>query len=245
MGILDKIEIPRRVCPVIFMLDTSMSMEGELIGAVNSAMEELLPELITMNRENTDSEIQIAIMSFGFEVQWVTGNSGLVTPKYVWCDLEADGDTSLGKAFQELNRILSVEDGFMGNTTGSVAPVLFLFSDGKPTDDYIPALAELKKNEWYKVAAKVAIGYGESNDDILREFTENSDTVLHTQNPRELKKMIRFVALTSSKVASSDMAVSSSTHISENDFDDTTNEVATALKNDDFEINFDDPYEAW
>ena len=245
MGILDKIEIPRRVCPIIFMLDTSMSMEGERIGAVNSAMEELLPELITMNRENPDAEIQIAIMSFGFEVQWVTGNSGLVTPKYVWRDLDADGDTSLGKAFQELNRILSVEDGFMGSTTGSVAPVLFLFSDGVPTDDYIPALAALKKNEWYKVAARVAIGYGESSDDILREFTENSDTVLHTQNPRELKKMIRFVALTSSKVASSGMAVSSSTHISENDFDDTTNEVATALKNDDFEINFDDPDEAW
>ena len=52
MGMLDKVETMRRMCPVIFLLDTSGSMNGAPIGAVNSAIEGVLPELIAMNSGN-------------------------------------------------------------------------------------------------------------------------------------------------------------------------------------------------
>ncbi len=232
MGMLDKIQISRRMCPVIFLLDTSGSMSGAPIGAVNAAIEGVLPELISMNESNADNEIKVAIMTFDFEAQWVTGENDLVAPEILkanWIDLNADGLTAMGAAFSELNKKLSVSHGFMKRATGSVAPVLFLLSDGDPTDDFQAGLQELKKNNWYKVAVRVAIGYGDSNDDVLREFTGNNETVLHTNDPKDLKKMIHFVAITSSKVASTGSNAVSPDDNSI-DPDDNTQKTANALQ---------------
>ena len=224
-GILDKVEMTRRMCPVIFLLDTSGSMDGAPIGAVNSAIEGILPELCAMNDENADAEINIAIMSFSAGVDWVTGNN-LLSPKSVaWNGLDASGPTEMGRAFRELNKKLSIENGFMRRASGSVAPVLFLLSDGAPTDDYRAALSKLKENNWYRVAVRVAIGYGEADDDILAEFTGNRETVLHTNNPEDLKRMIRFVSITSSMVASRKAVANSD----ESNMDDNTSVLAEEL----------------
>ena len=252
MGMLDKIQISRRMCPVIFLIDTSGSMNlnsgsGENpIGAVNAAIEGVLPELISMNESNADNEIKVAIMSFDFEAKWVTGETDLISPedlKSKWIDLNADGLTSMGAAFRELNQKLSVSHGFMKRATGSVAPVLFLLSDGEPTDDYQSGLQELKKNNWYKVAVRVAIGYGDSNDDVLREFTGNSETVLHTNDPKDLKKMIHFVAITSSRVASTGGNAISPEDNSV-DPDDNTQKTAAALQSQGGILNAK-PDESW
>lgn len=230
MGMLDKAEISRRLCPVIFLLDTSGSMAGAPIGAVNSAMEGVLPELISMNNDNPDIEIEIAVLAFDSAFNWVTGSS-LVNPEsYAWNDLEASGGTSMGAAFKELDKVLSVSHGFMNRASGSVAPVLFLLTDGEPTDNHQEGLQALQANNWYKVAAKVAIGYGQSNDSVLNEFTGNSETVLHTNDPVALKKMIRFVTITSSMVASAGKGVAQPENNSA-DPNDMTNSVAAALKN--------------
>jgi uncharacterized protein YegL len=229
---LDKAASERRMCPVIFLLDTSGSMENAPIGAVNSAMEGLLPELISMNDGNPDVEIEIAVMAFESGVKWMTESKGLVNPKrYAWNDLNAGGGTSMGAAFRELEKVLSVSHGFMVRASGSVAPVLFLLSDGEPTDKYQDGLQALKDNDWYKVAAKVSIGYGQSNDAVLREFTGNPETVLHTDNPKDLKDLIRFVTITSSVVASNGkgMAAQGNATTAANP-DDMTNAVAEALK---------------
>lgn len=231
-SMLDKTQVAKRMCPVIFMLDTSGSMSGAPVGAVNSAIENVLPELISMNEDNADNEIKIAVMTFDSDIRWVTGDSELMTPdelKNNWQDLNADGLTSMGSAFLELNNKLSVSHGFMKNASGSVAPVLFLLSDGEPTDDYKYGLNKLQENNWYKVAAKVAIGYGESNDDVLREFTRNVETVLHTDKPENLKKLIRFVTIISSRVASSGGNPVSPDNNSV-DPDDNTQQVANALQ---------------
>ena len=230
MGMLDKVEIPRKMCPVIFLLDTSGSMTGSPIGAVNSAIENVLPDLISMNDSNPDNEIKVAIMTFSFGADWIVGGDELLSPEDVknsWNDLNASGPTSMGAAFHALNEKLSVSKGFMKRASGSVAPVLFLLSDGEPTDDYQDGLNKLKNNNWYKIAVRVAVGYGDSNDDVLREFTMNSETVMHTDDPKELKKMIQFIAVTSSRVASQGSGVSTDENANP---DDNTKTTAEALK---------------
>jgi len=225
---LDKVEIARRICPVIFMLDTSGSMLGAPIGALNAAMESILPELISMNEENPDTRIEIAVLTFDSGINWATGKT-LVDPEgYAWNDLNPGGLTSMGAAFRELNNVLSVNHGFMNRASGSVAPVLFLLSDGEPTDDYQTGLQKLQENNWYKVAARVAVGYGEScNDEVLKEFTKTSETVLHTNDPLALKNLIKFVTITSSMVASRGSVVPEEG--GETNSNDTTKLVANAL----------------
>jgi len=219
MSMNEDIKVSRRVCPVIFLLDSSGSMDGKPMGAVNEAITGVLPELNSQNEENADTEIMIAIMTFSNGAEWVTGEN-LVSTDYKFNELSAVGMTDMGAAFRKLNDKLSSKTGFLTRASGSVAPVLFLLSDGVPTDDYKSGLNKLKENPWYKVAARVAVGYGESCDDnVLLEFTDNIETVLHTNDPKMLTKMIRFVTITSSMVASKTNAV---------DADDTNPDDNTA-----------------
>ena len=230
--VMKRPELPRKMCPVIFLLDTSGSMSGAPIGAVNRAIENVMPELISMNDANADNEIKVAVMTFDYDAKWVIGETELLSPEDVqssWRDLDANGYTSMGEAFRALNEKLSVSRGFMQRASGSVAPVLFLLSDGEPTDDYKAGLQLLQQNNWYKIAVRVAVGYGEANDEILREFTGNEGTVLHSNDPNELKNTIRFVAVTSSRVASQGSSVSPDDDNANPD--DNTGNVADALKN--------------
>lgn len=229
--VMKRPELPRKMCPVIFLLDTSGSMSGAPIGAVNRAIENVMPELISMNDANADNEIKVAVMTFDYDAKWVIGETELLSPEDVqssWRDLDANGYTSMGEAFRALNEKLSVSRGFMQRASGSVAPVLFLLSDGEPTDDYKAGLQLLQQNNWYKIAVRVAVGYGEANDEILREFTGNEGTVLHSNDPNELKNTIRFVAVTSSRVASQGSNVSTDAAANP---DDNTKTVADALLN--------------
>ncbi len=204
--------IPKRVMPFIIMIDTSGSMEGKKIGAVNSAIEEMLPDLRKLSDENADSEIRLAVMTFSSGVEWVT--PGLVSLDSMddWEPITTDWTTDMGAAFCELNAKLS-KNGFMDRSSASsgfYAPVLMLLSDGDPTDDYKSGLKELKENNWYKSATKIAIAIGDdANKDILKEFTNNSELVISVDKTSQLKKVVRFVAVTSSQIASSSASVSS------------------------------------
>lgn len=193
MSMFDK--MPRKVCPVIFLLDTSGSMVGAPIGALNSAIENFMSELIAKNDSNPNVEIRVAIMTFSNEAKWVVGGEELLKPEDVqnsWNDLEAGGITSMGAALSALNEKLSDESGFLNPASKFISPLLILFMDGEPTDDYKSALAELRKNIWYKIASRVAVGYGAANDDVLREFVGKEGIILHTLNPEEIIKHISY-----------------------------------------------------
>lgn len=199
----DQVEIARRFCPLIFLIDTSGSMRGAPIGAVHSAIQNILLDLASMNASNSDAEIGVAILTFSTGVKWITGNQ-FVNPESFAIDvLQTAGVTSMGKAFKELNKALSEkEDGLLQRVSGSVSPILCLLSDGAPTDNYKEALQILKENYWYKMALKAAIGYGEYNKGVLKEFTTFDETVMHADNPTELRTMIEDFAVKASSVTS-------------------------------------------
>lgn len=65
----EQIEVPRRTMVVFFIVDTSGSMQGAKIGAVNSAIEEVLPEIAKISDENADAEIKIAVLDFSTDAK--------------------------------------------------------------------------------------------------------------------------------------------------------------------------------
>jgi uncharacterized protein YegL len=82
-------------------------------------------------------------------------------------------------------------------------------SDGEPTDDWQSGLAALKQNNWFKAAVKVAVAIGEeANKDVLEEFVGSMEAVLTVHNAAMLKKMIKFVSIRASQVASKSSNVS-------------------------------------
>ena len=202
MSLLDKIEIPRRTMVLFFVIDTSGSMGGSKIGAVNTAIEEVIPSIREVSDENADAQIKIAALEFSSGATWITKSGPVEADQFRWNYLEAAGVTDLGAACKTLNDKLSTKE-FMQEATGSFAPAIFLLSDGDPTDDWEKGLETLKQNNWFKAAVKVAIAIGEdANKSVLKAFTGSMEAVLETHNAASLKKMIKFVSVTASKVAS-------------------------------------------
>jgi uncharacterized protein YegL len=202
MALTDKVEIPRRTMVLFFIIDTSGSMEGSKIGAVNTAIREVVPEIRDISNENADALIKIAVLEFSSGVNWLTPNGPVDSNDYTWTNLDVAGTTDFGAACRALNEKLSTK-AFMAEATGSYAPALFLLSDGEPTDDWQSGLDKLKQNNWFKAAVKVALAIGDGADkDILKAFTGSIETVIEVHNKAMLMKMIKFVSVRASQVAS-------------------------------------------
>jgi uncharacterized protein YegL len=200
MGIFDKVEgIVKRQMVLFFIVDTSGSMEGTKIGAVNTAIREVLPELKGIG--GSDVDLKIACLKFSSGCSWMHP-SPVPVENFQWNNLAANGVTDFGIACKELSDKMS-KDKFLSAPSASVAPAIFLMSDGEPTDDYKKGLAALQQNNWYKYAIKVAVAIGDdANIDVLTEFTGNIEAVITVHTPEALRKMIRFVSITSSQIGS-------------------------------------------
>ena len=202
MSLTDKIEIPRRTMVLFFVIDTSGSMGGSKIGSVNTAIEEVIPAIREVSEENADARIKIAALEFSSGATWLTPNGPVEADQFLWNHLDAAGVTDLGAACKTLNDKLSTK-AFMREATGSFAPAIFLLSDGEPTDDWRGGLAALQQNNWFKAGIKCALAIGdEANKDVLKEFTGSMEAVLEVHNAAMLKKMIKFVSVRASQVAS-------------------------------------------
>jgi uncharacterized protein YegL len=187
---------------LFFVIDGSGSMSGSKIGAVNAAIEEVIPALKDVSDSNPDAVIKVAALEFSTGCRWITADGPVEADKFTWNYIDAAGVTDLGEACRELNNKLS-RKAFMQEAAGSFAPIIFLLSDGDPTDDFDGGLAVLKQNSWYKVAGKVAIAIGDqANKKVLEQFTGTSETVLEVHDSGTLKKLIKVVAVRSSQIAS-------------------------------------------
>ena len=205
MSLLDKIApAPRKVMTLFYVVDTSGSMAGDKLGSVNSAMEEAIhSDLPEISAANDDAEIKVAIMQFSSGCSWITPASGPIEiGDVIWNDLKAAGLTELGAACLELDKKLSRNE-YLQSQTGAYAPVILLFSDGAPTDDWERGLNQLKQNNWYKHAIKIAIAIGDSADkDVLAKFTGTSESVITVHDKQTLKVLIKKVSVRASEFQS-------------------------------------------
>ncbi len=202
---LEGMEPSKKSMTIFFLIDTSGSMGGTKIGTVNATMEELLPELIGLG--GTETDISIAAMRYDSNVSWITPEPMRVEEYQIWPRQSASGMTAMGAAFEELNRKLS-RSAFMNKPSLSFAPVIFLMSDGAPNDDWKKGLALLKKNSWYRYGLKIAVGIGSApNMDVLREFTGDPELAIQAHGAAELKRLIQFLAVTSSQIGSKSMSL--------------------------------------
>jgi uncharacterized protein YegL len=202
MDILNTVPVPRKTMVLFFLIDTSGSMFGTKMGSVNNAVEEIIPDLKSLSEGNPDAVIKIAAMEFSNGCRWLTEDGPIPAETFKWNPVEATGVTDLGEAFTELKLKLS-KNSFMQEATGSFAPVIFLMTDGEPTDDWETPLAALKENNWFRHAIKIALAVGDdANIEVLKKFTDDPDAVITATNAEVLKRMIKFVSVRSSQVAS-------------------------------------------
>ena len=209
---LSATSVSKKSLVIFFLIDTSGSMKGKKMGELNTVMEELIPEIRRVGE--ADTEVKVAVLTFSTEVRWMY-STPIPIEDFEWARLRASGVTSMGAAFKELNHRMS-RNSFLSSPSLSFAPVIFLMTDGYPSDDYKEGLRELQTNSWYKFGLKAALGIGqEANDNILAEFTGSKDTVVHAYSGGQLAQMIKIIAVTSSQIGSKSMTLS----------DDTSHEI--------------------
>lgn len=228
--------VPRRTMILFFLIDISGSMVGDKIGSVNSGIRDTILDIKEIT--NPDAQVKIASLAFSNEANWMTP-SPIAIDDFVWKNLEAEGITELGEACEKLNEKLSTK-AFMGDATGNYAPSIILISDGNPTDfgkyKYDDSLAKLQSNNWFKQAIKVAFAVGDDvNHEILERFTGTPETVISIHNKSQLHKMIRFVSVRASQIASKSSSIKEDT--SDSGVTSKQQEVIDALKEVDLDAD--------
>ena len=191
---------PRRTLTLFWIVDTSGSMGGLKIQAVEAALENIKAILGDISRKNDDAEIKIALLTFDDKAAWVTPVP--VSPESVPTKFKLGCSTMMGSAYKTLEKKLSRNE-FMKSVTGQVKPVMILLTDGQPTDNTDSGLQELKSNNWFNSAMRFGIAIGDDADeDEIAKFTGSKETVFKTINPAILTSLLTNLSKISSKFAS-------------------------------------------
>ena len=206
--------IARQELNLLFVIDNSGSMEGEKIGAVNNAIRDVMSIMPEIQEDTSDALIKISALVFSDKAKWVYSEPQTVE-NFKWKDLSIEGGTDLSNAYDELAKFLrKKEKGGKMPDLGGVAPIIILMTDGMPTSyDWEDHLKDLKKKGWFKVALKYALAIGIDSDEameVLTKFTGNSETVLKVYTAEALRKVIKVIAITASKIKSNSSSSSNS-----------------------------------
>ena len=176
-----------RRLPVYLLLDTSGSMSGEPIEALKNGVQVMISSL----RQNPQAieTAYISVITFDSSARQLIPLTDLASFQMV--ELHATGTTALGEALRLVSTKIDTE---VAKTTteqkGDWKPLVFIMTDGIPTDDWQSGLQEYKKR---KVAYTVACGAGSSADtNIMKQITDNV-VGLDTADSQSISKFFTWV----------------------------------------------------
>jgi uncharacterized protein YegL len=165
-----------RRLPIYFLIDISESMVGEPIQQVEEGLAMIIKELKT--DPHSIETVWVSIVVFAGQPKTIVPLQEIINfypPRF-----PIGSGTSLSKGLGHLmyelrkNQVKTTYE-----QKGDWKPIVFLFTDGVPTDDTAVAIDEWKKN-WQRTANMVAVSFGEEADmHLLSQMTEN---VLHFKN---------------------------------------------------------------
>lgn len=159
-----------RRLPVFVMVDVSESMAGNAIVSMHNGLQILHQALL---KDPQVIEIgAISIISFGATAKVEVPLESVLDIRIP--SLDVSSGTSLGAAFDLLTREINSK---VAKTThevrGDYKPVIFLITDGQPTDDWRRCLVKFRK--CYPSLTIHAVGCGDDVDfSILKEITPNT-----------------------------------------------------------------------
>lgn len=177
-----------RRLPVYLILDCSGSMSGEPIEAVRQGVRMLVSDL--RGNPQAVETTYLSVITFASNAQQVCPLTELMD--FQEPNLEASGSTSLGDALKLLERCLDNEVRKSSPTQkGDWKPLVFLMTDGQPTDNWEMAADSLKQR---KVGNIIACAAGSGADSQLLKRITEIVVEIHNLQPDSLKAFFRWVS---------------------------------------------------
>ncbi|NML40227.1 VWA domain-containing protein [Chitinophaga sp. G-6-1-13] len=165
-----------RRLPIYFLIDVSESMVGEPVQQVEEGLSQIIQALKA--DPYAIETVWVSIIVFAGQAKTLVPLQEIINfypPRF-----PIGGGTSLSKGLGHLmyelrkNQVKTTYE-----QKGDWKPIVFLFTDGVPTDDTRAAITEWKQN-WQRTANMVAISFGNEADvHVLKELTEN---IIHFKN---------------------------------------------------------------
>jgi uncharacterized protein YegL len=177
-----------RKLPVYLLLDVSGSMSGEPIEAVKSGVQTLVS---TLRQDPYALETAyLSVITFDDSARQLiplTELSAFQTPS-----ISSSGTTSLGQALSVLSDCIESE---VAKTTAEIKgdwkPLVFIMTDGVPTDDWHRGLENLRKVRTGVIVA-CAAGHG-ADTSVLKQITEIV-VQLDTADASTIKAFFKWVS---------------------------------------------------
>jgi uncharacterized protein YegL len=178
----DFVNNPEPRCPCLLLLDTSHSMRGQPIRALNDGLiafkDELAADTLAMKR------VELAIITFGP----VLIHTDFHTPdQFQPPSLPTTGDTPMGAAILAgLELLRRRKDDYKANGISYYRPWIFLITDGGPTDNWQAAAQAIKDGEARKEFSFFAVGVEGADMDTLKKMAARDPQKLDGLKFREL-----------------------------------------------------------
>jgi len=188
-----------RRLPVYLLLDCSGSMSGEPIEAVRQGIDHLLSEL--RGDPNALETVWLSVITFSSVARQAVPLTELLD--FEEPSLTAGGTTAMGGALRLLMSEIEREVRRSTPTQkGDWKPLVFLMTDGNPTDTWEDAADDLKQR---RLGTVIACGAGSGVDEAnLKRITDNV-VMLTDYTPDTFKAFFAWVSAsvmtTSQKVA--------------------------------------------
>ena len=177
-----------RRLPVYLVLDVSYSMMGEALEAVKVGVQ----SLVTALRQDPHAleTVYLSVVTFGGEAKQLMPLTEL--PLFNAPQLEANGATPLGEALRVTADAIGTEvQRNSGGAKGDWKPMIFLMTDGLPTDDWE---SQLERFRALKTGVVVACAAGSGADtDVLKRITE-SVISLDTADSQSIGAFFKWVS---------------------------------------------------
>ena len=195
MSRLDELEFehnPDPRCPCVLLLDTSGSMAGAPIEALNRGISIFYEDV--RKDDLASQRVEVAIVTFGNggvqKVQDFTtlGDRGEVAESVEPPILLAGGNTPMGSAINPgFEMLRQRKDSYNKNGVPSYRPWMLLITDGVPTDYWQAATQHVHQEEQSKGVIFFAIGVGEEADmQILSQISVRPPLMLQGLKFKEL-----------------------------------------------------------
>lgn len=178
-----------RRLPVYFLIDVSESMVGEPIELVQDGMQTIVKELRT--DPYALETVYISVVAFAGKAKKISPLTEIYNfypPRF-----PIGGGTSLGVALEFLmNDIDTAIQKTTADAKGDWKPIVFLFTDGNPTDAYDRAFDRWNQ-KYHRSANLIVISLGDNaNMNIFGKITENI-LLLKNTDAESFKNFFKWV----------------------------------------------------